>query len=53
VLNGQALAHVCCEDEPGRRAAAKLLTHDEARIALNIAKLPELLGSLNSDKIQL
>ena len=29
--NRQALAYVYCEEEPGRRAAAKLLTRDEAR----------------------
>jgi hypothetical protein len=29
--NGQALAFVYCEDEPGRRATGKLLTRDEAR----------------------
>jgi hypothetical protein len=41
---GQKLAFVYFEEEPGPRSAAKLLTKDEARrVAVNLAKLPQLV----------
>jgi hypothetical protein len=42
--NGQGLAYIYYEKEPGRRRVAKLLSKDEARqIAANFATLPELM----------
>jgi hypothetical protein len=44
--NNFAVAYVYFESQPGRRAAANLMTKDEARkVAAGIAKLPELLGA--------
>jgi hypothetical protein len=38
--DGQQLAYVYYEEEPGRRSASKLLSKDEARrIAVNVATL--------------
>ena len=42
--NNFAVAYVYFENEPGRRAAANLMSKDEARkIVAGIAKLPDLL----------
>jgi hypothetical protein len=47
-MHNFAVAYVYFESEPGRRAAANLMTKDEARrIAAGIPKLPELLKRPN------
>jgi K+/H+ antiporter YhaU regulatory subunit KhtT len=48
--NGQALAYRYSRDNEAEARQAKVLTKDEARrIAMNMARLPELLGKGERD----
>jgi hypothetical protein len=48
--SGQAIAYLYGRETAADARQAKVLTNDEARrIALNIARLPELLGKADSD----
>ena len=48
--NGQALAYIYSRDNEDEARQAKVLTKDEARrIAVNVARLPELMGKGERD----
>jgi hypothetical protein len=48
--NGQALAYLYSRENEDEARQAKVLTVDEARrIAVNIARLPDLLGKADRD----